>query len=62
MGTGPSAAYAPGWLIPHDLIHYVSETKVTCAPLSDHKLISIYFDGCKGSTIRGYWKFNKSPF
>ncbi len=48
------------WLIPHDLIHYVSEIKITCAPPSDHKLISISFDGCKGSTIRGYWKFNNS--
>ncbi len=36
------------------------QTKITCAPLSDHKLISISFDGCKGSTICGYWKFNNS--
>lgn len=33
---------------------------MTCAPLSDHKLISFFFDGCKSSIIGGYWKFNNS--
>jgi len=48
------------WLLSSNAIHFILDTLIVYAPLSDHKLISISLVGNTNSCkrIRGYWKFN----
>lgn len=47
------------WFISPCSLQYVTEVNHSYAPLSDHKLITIQFNGKKqGKNLRGYWKLN----